>query len=223
MAKHTYRQYYIALSLIERFRLSRWGPIHKDECIRAWIGVGDMHRAKHVEKYWASRGLRRWRKNRVDFDMIGFLDSAPVHLLGMCSHITSQLDWGLVWPYRRQGSAIFRRRQQRLVVWVAIGDLPTHHVDTLRARLLSALFLFSSCWDSDGGASVLCVFQPTRSESLSRWQGRVSWRYSVNSGPACLLGSSAPHHTRCSGLTFGGELALRRQGSANPDSTSTTY
>ena len=35
-------------------------------------------------------------------------------------------------------------------------------------------------------------FPPTRSESLSPRQGRASWRCSVSSGPACLLGSGAP-------------------------------
>ncbi len=102
---------------------------------------------------------------------------------------TSQLDWGPVWPYRRHGSAIGRRRQQRFETGVAIGDL---YIDIPRARVPSALFLSSSCWDSAGGASVLYIFRPTCSKSLSRRQGRASWRYSVSSGPACLLGSSAP-------------------------------
>ena len=45
-------------------------------------------------------------------------------------------------------------------------------------------FLSSSCWDSVGGVSALCVFPPTRSESLSRRQGE-------------LLGSAVCEHRPC--------------------------
>ena len=69
-------------------------------------------------------------------------------------------------------------------------------------------------------------FPPTRSEPLSPRQWRASWRCSVTSGPACLLGSGAYPPALCagcSGYSFcGGMLALRRQDSANHDSTITT-
>ncbi len=69
-------------------------------------------------------------------------------------------------------------------------------------------------------------FPPTCAESLSPRQGRASWRCSVSSGPACLLGSGAPPFARAARAAraeFAGMLVLRRQDSAKTGNSLVDY
>ncbi len=92
-----------------------------------------------------------------------------------------------MWPYRRHGPAIGRRRQE---AWVSIGDLLIHHVETHRASLLCALFSLHPV-GIQAEACRLFVFSRPPAPSPCR-EDRESFLalQCVSTGPACLLGSS---------------------------------
>ncbi len=104
------------------------------------------------------------------------------------------------------------------VAGVAIGDVPTHHVDYYIPPFLS-----SSCWDSHSGGSALvfCDFltHPLRVIVARTVESFLLLQCELSPRLLGWLERRVPHHTGCTDLALAGacELALRRGDSSNHD------